>query len=222
MGAERGREWFHLTQQGDGVDVLLAHSEIDDEPDVTRDVMLAMRREDSSPIDCSVRVGVGGLFEGSGWMRFDDGAAICEAMQRENGRVSQKLATPGRVPWLQAHPIVGDALLMRQFDLSKGPGKQHIPELFLTSPDHRGATGPELFRMGLSLVFLGEESVEVEAGRFDALHFQVTDTAEGLPEEHPPYDLWCTADGNYIFLQAVAGGYMQNRYELIELETTGS
>ncbi len=218
QGAERGREWFLLNQQSDGVDVLLAHSEIDDEPDVVRDVMLAMRRKDSSPLECHVRLSVGGRYEGSGWIRFEDGRATCEAFQRGNGRVSQAVETAARVPWLQAHPIAGDALLMRNYDLNQGAGKQFIPELYLTSPDHRGATGPELFKMGLSLVFLGEETLEVAAGRFAAWHFQVTDTAEGLPEEHPPYDLWCTADGNYIFLLAVAGGYMQNRYELTELE----
>lgn len=218
QGAERGREWFLLNQQSDGVDVLLAHSEIDDEPDVARDVMLAMRHEDSSPLDCSVRLSVGGRFEGGGWIRFEDGRATCEYHRREDGRGGQAIDTAGRVPWLQAHPIIGDALLMRNYDLTRGPGKQSIPELFLTSPDHRGATGPELFKMGLSLVFVGEEPLEVAAGRFAALHFQVTDTARGLPREHPPYDLWCTADGDYIFLQAIAGGYMQNRYELIELE----
>ena len=45
----------------------------------------------------------------------------------------------------------------------------------------------------------------------------VTDTAGNLPEEHPPYDVWCTADDDYILLQAGAGGYMQTHYELVEL-----
>ena len=218
MGAERGREWFQITQQSDGVDVLLAHCEIDDAPDVVRDVMLAMRHQDSSPLDCSVRISVGGQFEGSGWFRFEDGKAVCHAINQQSGVSSEEMPCTGHARWLQAHPIAGDALLMRIYDLSKGPGKQRLPELFLTSPDHRGATGPMLFKMGLSLVFVGEESITVAAGRFDAWHFQVTDTAEGLPEEHPPYDLWCTADGDYLFLRAIAGGYMQNRYELTELE----
>jgi predicted dehydrogenase len=36
-------------------------------------------------------------------------------------------------------------------------------------------------------------------------------------EEHPPYDVWCTADEDYILLKASAGGYMQTHYELTEL-----
>jgi hypothetical protein len=35
--------------------------------------------------------------------------------------------------------------------------------------------------------------------------------------EHPPYDIWCTADDDYIFLKGVIGGYMQTYYELTEL-----
>ena len=55
MGEVRGREIFTLSCQPDGTDVLLAHCEIDDPPKVTRDVCLALRHADSSPIDCSVR-----------------------------------------------------------------------------------------------------------------------------------------------------------------------
>ena len=87
----------------------------------------------------------------------------------------------------------------------------------LTSPDHRGATGPLLFPLGFGLEFVGRDRVKVQAGQFDALHFRYVDTAGGLPEEHPAYDVWCTDDGNYIFLQGCVGGYMQTRYELVEL-----
>ena len=73
-----------------------------------------------------------------------------------------------------------------------------------------------LFRAGLSIDFIGEESLEVPAGRFDALHFKFV-SAQGLPVEHPPYELWCTADGDYVFLKGVIGGYMQTQYELAEL-----
>jgi hypothetical protein len=72
------------------------------------------------------------------------------------------------------------------------------------------------------LVYVGDEVVEVPAGRFDARHFQVTGTAGNLPEEHPPYDVWCSADDDFLLLRASAGGYMQTCYELSELliETT--
>ncbi len=216
-GAERGREHFTITSQADGVDVLSAHCEIDDAPPVLRDVTMAYRHADSSPLDCSVRLTVGNEFEGTGWIRFADGYAECESFNRNDGRITQRLETPEQIIWLQSHPIIGDALLMRLYDLSQGPGTQAVKNVFLTSPDHRGATGPLLFKTQFSLVYVGEETIEVAAGRFKSRHFQVTGTAGNLPEEHPPYDVWCTADDDYVLLRAQVGGYMQTHYELTEL-----
>lgn len=218
MDQERGREYFTLTKQADGIDVLLAHCEIDDEPNVVRDVSLAMRHDNSAPLDCSVRLSVGDKFEGSGWMRIADGYAECETYNARDGRITQRVETPVPVRWLQAHPIVGDALIMRLYDLDRGPGKIYFEDLLLTSPDHRGATGPLFFKTAFSLVYVGEEDISVAAGDFRARHFQVTDTAGNLPVEHPPYEVWCTADDDYILLKAGAAGYMQTHYELIDLQ----
>lgn len=217
LDRERGREYFSITTQSDGVKVLHAHCEIDDEPNVIRDVVLAMNT-DSSPIDCSCRISVGDKYEGSGWMRFTDRYIECETHNQRDGRITQKIELAGRVKWLQSHPIVGDALLMRLYDLSQGPGKTFFPDLFLTSPDHRGATGPLLFKTGFGIRYVGEELITVKAGEFKARHFQVVDTAGNLPEEHPPYNLWCTADDDYLLLRACAEGYMQTHYELIDYQ----
>lgn len=65
LDAERGREYFSLTRQSDNMLVMHAHCEIDDEPNVVRDVVLAMD-EHSAPYDCHVRISVGDRFEGSG------------------------------------------------------------------------------------------------------------------------------------------------------------
>jgi len=200
MDEERGREYFTLTKQADGVNVLLAHCEIDDAPNVIRDVCLAYDPNNMKPIDCSVRLTVGDKFEGSGWMH-----------------VSQRMDFPGGANAITAHPIIGDGLLMNAYDLSKGPGKQRVENLALTSPDHRGATGPMLFKMNFALVYVGEEEITVPAGEFTARHFQVVDTAGELPEEHPPYDIWTTADEDNLFLRGSVGGYMQTHYELVEL-----
>jgi hypothetical protein len=89
--------------------------------------------------------------------------------------------------------------------------------MMLTSPDHRGATGPLLFAAGWGLEFVGRERITVAAGSFDALHFRYVDTAGQLPEEHPPYDVWCSDDGDCVFLKGAVGGYMQTYYELTEL-----
>jgi hypothetical protein len=216
MGQERGREYFIVTDQADGVRTVHAHCEIDDAPNVIRDVVLALDGE-GHPIDCSVRITVGDRHEGTGLMRFTATQAECEGYNRNAGRVSQRIETDGRLRALGAHPIIGDALILRLYPLAEGPGRRFFPNLMLTSPDHRGATGPMLFQLGFGIEYVGAERITVGAGSFDALHFRYVDTAGQLPEEHPPYDVWCTADGRYLYLKGGVGGYMQTRYELVEL-----
>lgn len=110
-------------------------------------------------------------------MRFADGYAECESYNARDGRSSQRIDTPYSVRWLQAHPIIGDALSMKLYDLACGPGKVFYENLFLTSPDHRGASGPFFFVTGFAIVYLGNEEIMVEAVTFNIRHFQVTDTA---------------------------------------------
>jgi len=218
---ERGREFFTLTTQSDSTVLMQAHCEIDDEPNVIRDVVHAMN-PDGSPIDCSVRLTVGDTYEGTGWFRFDKHHADCEMHNRKDGRISQRIETKGKIPWLQSHPIVGDGLLMKLYDLSKGMGKQMIEDFMLTSPDHRGATGPMLFKMTkMSIEYLGEEEITIAAGTFKSRHFAIGDTAGSLLQEHPPYHVWVTADDDYLFLKAGAAGYMQTHYELESVEHFG-
>lgn len=218
LGQERGREYFVVTDQADGVRVVHSHCEIDDPPNVIRDVVLSLSPGDWYPIDCSVRLSVGDRYEGTGLMRFGDRVAECETFNHRDGRISQRIELDQRVRWLGAHPILGDALCLRVYPREAGPGRQFFPNMMLTSPDHRGATGPMLFPLGFGLEFVGEEKVTVAAGTFDALHFRYVDTAGQLPEEHPPYDVWCSADGDYLFLKGGVGGYMQTAYELVELQ----
>ena len=74
---------------------------------------------------------------------------------------------------------------------------------------------------GVTIQYVGQERISVQAGEFDAHHFQVVDTAGQLPQEHPPYNVWCTADDDFILLRAGAEGYMQTHYELVELNIEG-
>jgi hypothetical protein len=198
------------------VRVVHAHCEIDDAPNVVRDVMLALGPQ-GHPLDASVRLTVGDRFEGTGFFRFNDRVAEAQTFNRNAGRCSQLIDLPEPLRALGAHPICGDALVLRLYDLKQGPGRQFFPHLMLTSPDHRGATGPTLYSLGFGLEYVGTDRVTVTAGTFDALHFRFTDTAGQLPQEHPPYDVWCTADGNYLYLKGGVGGYMQTLYELVEI-----
>lgn len=214
----RGREDFFVTEQDDGTLVLHSHSEIDDAPAVLRDTLIAWNGNTGKPYQCTVRLTVGGEYVGCGWMNFTDTQAECQTASGKFGRISQKIALQHSVDWLVAHQIIGDGMLTALYKELK-PGKINYKNMMLTSPDHRGATGPELFALSFSIRFVKKEVVKVEAGKFEALHFQIEDTgAGGLPEEHPPYDMWVTDDRYRFYLKGGVGGYMQTWYELTELE----
>lgn len=215
-GQERGREHFRIDIHKDGCRTIAAHGEIDDAPAVVRDVNLRVDRE-GRPQESFVRIAVGGAFRGSGWFRFSDRLAECEAMTAVEGRVSQQIDLQSPLAAFGNHAMINDGFLLNLYNLSRGPGVQMFRDILLSSPDHRGATGPMLFPIDLAIEFVGRQRLSVAAGDFDALHFRFTDIP-GLLQEHPPYDLWCTDDGDYVLLKATVGGYMQTAYELATYE----
>jgi hypothetical protein len=220
MGHERGREHFRMDFHVDGCRTIAAHGQIDDAPTVVRDVNLRIG-PDGRPQESFVRIAVGGEFRGSGWFRFAKDFAECEAMTALEGRVSQCIELDAPLAAFGNHAMVNDGFLLSLYDLTQGPGVQVFRKILLSSPDHRGATGPQMFPIDLAIEFVGRETLTVGAGEFAALHFRFTDIP-GLLLEHPPYDLWCTEDGDYVLLKAQVGGYMQTAYELTEYTTTES
>jgi hypothetical protein len=216
LGAERGREFFRMDFHRDGCRTISAHGEIDDAPSVVRDVNLRIDAN-GMPQESFVRIAVGGEFRGSGWFRFSKTMAECEAQTTIEGRVSQKVDLESPLLAFGNHAMVNDGFLLNLYDLSQGTGVQVFRNILLSSPDHRGATGPQLFPIDLAIEYVGTEKLTVGAGEFEALHFRFTDIP-GLLLEHPEYDLWCTNDGDYVLLKAVVGGYMQTRYELTEYD----
>lgn len=214
-GQERGREYFVISVHADGARSISAHCEIDDRPSVMRDITYSLDR-DWMPTDCFVRLSVDDRFMGSGWFRFHPQYAECEAWTSLEGRVSQRMDLPRPLRSFQNHAIACDAWHLRLFGRDRPGSVQALDQVLLSSPDHRGATGPMLFSVGLHVKYIGAETVTVGAGTFEALHFQFV-SAPGLPQEHPPYDVWCTADGGFLFLKGGVGGYMQTHYELVEL-----
>jgi len=226
LGQERGREHFAITVHRDGRRTLQAHCEIDDPPPVLRDVIYSVDAA-GHPLDAFVRLGLDDRFVGSSWFRFGDGFVECEAYTALEGRVSQRVEVAGRLAMFGTHPIQADAWITRLIDVSRGPHVALYPEIFLCSLDHRGATGPLIMRhpAGLRLEFLGTETITVKAGTFESLHFLIGDSKEvaasetrNEPGRHPRYELWCTADGDYVTLKAWVSGYMMTAYELVALE----
>lgn len=226
MGQVRGREEFSVTIHADGRRTLRTYSEIDDVPNIVRDVVLSV---DPSfrPIDCFVRISVADEFRGSSWFHFRDNEATCEGLTTQEGRFSQRYVMAEPIAAFGTHPIQGDTFMMASIPISDGPISVVCRNILLCSLDHRGASGPMLMPPhggGLPIQFVGREKVEVRAGIFDALHFRITETTEddtttrNAPGHHPSSDLWCTADGDYILLRLIVKGYMRTRYELVEYQ----
>lgn len=222
-GKERGREHFTITKHTDGRRTLRAHAEIDDPPNVLRDAVITLDRN-WLPADAFVRLSVGDETFGSSWYRFADDHAVCEGYTRE-GRISERVEYGTPSPIFGAHPIQGDAWHLNAVDRSNGPCVKVFDRFLMTSLDHRGATGPSLVwhEPGMRVEYIGEETITVAAGTFDAWHFCYGDRnsqALGSNEsgEHPPYEIWVTADGDFVLLRAFVTGYMMTHYELTHLE----
>ena len=214
MDEERGRERWTMTRHADGRRSLMSHGKIDDRPSVLRFVHLTANA-DWSPLDAFVRISVGDEFGGSGWFRFANGIAECETVTTLEGRVSQRVPYSGACPGFGGHAIQNDGWVCASVDLSK-PGETQSLVHLVSSTDHRGATGPSIALVRPRIIYTGDEEITVGAGTFKAHHFQFVGV-EGLPEEHPVYNVWTTTDGDYVFLKGQVDGYMQTYYELVEL-----
>lgn len=215
MNEPRGFETFMFTRHSDGKVTLRAHCEIEEpEPTVMRDIIYSVD-EHNQPMDLHVRLTVGDAFMGSGWLRFDGETIECESYGPTIGRLSQRVKVELPIDGFGTHPIVSDGYLLSTKSWTVGQ-KQKF-NVYLPSPDHRGATPPMIAQVKIDAVYLGNEQVTVKAGTFRTRHFQfVDDGSAGMSTQHPPYDVWITDDEDAIFVQGGVGGYMMTWYELIE------
>ncbi|MEM6909462.1 MAG: hypothetical protein AAF494_12365 [Pseudomonadota bacterium] len=219
--AERGREWFNFSHHADGSIIMRAQCEIEEpEPTVLRDITCHIGA-DRMPRNLLVHLTLGDEFLGSGWMWHDPQADTinCESQGPSIGRNSEVREAVGAFDGFGTHPVVGDGFLTRIMDVAQGPHKRKL-RVFLPSPDHRGATPPQISEVFITLEYVGEEDRTVAAGTFACRHFRfVDDSADGMGgTTHPDYDMWVTADDDNILVYGKIDGYMQNRYELVELE----
>lgn len=213
-GRERGHERFTISVHGDGSRILRTLSEIY-ETRVLRDVSLRVG-PDWCPREAFVRITIDDRFRGSGWFVFDEHEAQGEALHAPASRLSQRVRLEGRVRSFGTHPILGDGWHTALFDMA-GAAQQHFDRLMMSSYAFDGSTGPELLpvRFGIELVGVGE--VTVPAGSFRTRHFRflLSNTAF---DDHPPYDVWVTDDGDHVLVRALVGEPRNLLYELASYE----
>ena len=219
-GQERGREWFNFSHHADGSVIMSAQCEIEEpDPTVLRNITCHIG-PDRKPQNLLVHLTLGDEFLGSGWMRYDQtGDQItCESFGPSIGRNSESREA-GEFDAFGTHPVVGDGFTTRLMDVSQGPHRRRL-KFYLPSPDHRGATPPQIAYLEMTMEYVGEEERTVEAGTFQCRRYRyVDDSEEGMGgTKHPDFDMWVTADDDSVLVYGSIDGYMMNRYELVELE----
>lgn len=190
-GENVGHEHFELVGH-EGGHLLRALCRID-EADLLRDVSLSMDHA-WLPEEGYCRILRGGRAEAALWFRVAPGGVTVDASIRGTPLAQQFIATQQRLPYLGLHPLQGDALIVEQRGTA-APG-QFLPIETVTnsiSPNGDEATaGAHLF---IDAAYIGEETLEVTAGRFAARRYALRWRADW-----PPADLWVRQEDNLFLL----------------------
>jgi hypothetical protein len=208
-----GFEDWAINHGQDGLRTLTAHCELTFHGEhITRDLVQSVH-PDFQPHDGYVRLMIDGRYRGMGWFQFDGRGVACESHSTLDGRLSQRMELPQPVRGFGTHALQGDAWLAARFDYSKGPGVQRFNTNPMCSTHHLGATGPYVMTTNSGFEYVGVETVTVPAGTFACHRIRFV----GTSNNHPPYDMWVTTDGDFLFIAGEVGGYMAARFELVTL-----
>ena len=208
-----GIEHWRMTHHADGHRVMRAYCELHDDPPLIRDVITCVDA-DYHPHDTFARLIKDDRFFGSTWYRFSDTEAELQGNTVELGRISETAEISRAMRGFGSHNLTSDAWLTARYDFSKGPGVQMFENNLLTSTDHRGATGPAFARSVSGLEYFGTEMINVPAGDFECHHFALV----GTSHNHPPYDYWVTADGDFLYVRGVVTEPYNWSFELSTIE----
>lgn len=209
-----GEEHWSLTRDLTGVRTLVVHCEMAfGTDDVVRDSTLSVDAA-FQPIDAYVRILNHGRCTGMGWFRFAEAEAEGESWNAIEGRLSERVAIERPMRGFGIHALMGDGWLAATFPAPLEPGREHFSgRNLLHSLHHFGATGPRLEVSTSGLRYEGRETISVPAGRFDCHRL----TFVGMTNAHPPYTMWISADGDFLYVRGEVAGYMDSVFELEEI-----
>lgn len=167
------------------------------------------------PVDAYVRIENRGALVGMGWFHFTADTADCDSWTAAEGRIRQRMPLERPMRGFGIHALIGDGWLAAGFPFDRGPGHLHRwPSSLLHSLHHFGATGPMLVGSTSGLRYEGDETVEVRTGRFACHRLAFA----GMTNDHPPYTMWISADGDFLYVKGEVQGYMDSVFELTELQ----
>ncbi len=203
-----GRETFTVSVDPHGIRTLRAVCEMDN-LELVRDVTYTVN-ERFEAIDAYVRVAAAGRQIGSGWFRFTDELAEGEIFTAAEGRLSQRIATPGRARLFGSHPICVDIWKCAHTPAERPGELQPLTNCFSSSLAPGGASGPIMVHKTYDMTYRGPQQVTVPAGTFDCEHYT-----------------WDTGTGRTLYMYTVPGDWLPirtevpevgRRYELVDFE----
>jgi hypothetical protein len=212
-GKITGRETFTVSVHADGSRTIRCLCEMDNFK-LLRDVTYTVDAN-FLPLDCFVRVIAEDQFVGSGWFRFTDAYAEGETFTAAEGRLTQKIETPGHAKLYGSHPLCIDILKCANTAAERPGELQPLTNCFSSSlVRETGASGPMLLHKTYDLTYIGEKTVTVHAGTFECLNYQ-----------------WNTGNGRTLDMFTTPGDFLPilievpergRRFELWEFEEVKS
>ena len=211
-GDEEGREYFHISVQPNGSRTLIAHCEMYNDR-LIRDVSYSLDAK-WRPEECYVRLSIDEEVQGSALFRFFDRVVECDAITVRDGRISQRLPVPERIPSFGAHPICCDTWHSKIGDLRRGTQDSvTLRNVCLSSALPNGGSGPIGSLCHVDVEYVGEQDLTTPAGTFGTRHFK----NRGLfgDGDRPPVEIWATTE-DFIPVRA-HWALLTQTYELVAL-----
>ncbi|MDX1516942.1 MAG: hypothetical protein R3288_08895 [Woeseiaceae bacterium] len=205
-----GIERFQITRFANGRRQLSAVSELWNDR-LVRDTFLSVD-EHFRPELAHVHLAIGGEPVGAAQYRIDGDRVTFTAHSTDTGPQSAQMTKP--VTAFGGHALQNDAWMMAAADRRAGDRVDRVAECVLvTSHLPNGGDGPALEFSRHRYRFLGCETLDAAAGRFETRHF------EFLLDDRPPIHYW-TAGPDYLLVRA-RWDLLRQSYELVEFTQSG-
>ena len=184
-GEETGREWFEMVRHARGR-ILRAFCEMDS-LGLSRDVTLALDSE-SRPVDAFVRVIQRGEVLGSTQFILGNGELRVVGRVAGRGEIDQTLTLERPLGYLGLHPLVGDALIANARGTANLGAFERIA-CYTNSQSPAGEVGLYAMPVSIDVAYLGTETLDVQAGRYEARAYALR-----WKPEWEPARLWVHGD----------------------------
>jgi hypothetical protein len=203
-GTELGREFFELINHSGGR-ILRALCAMDD-VSLLRDVSLSMR-PDWTPEEGYCRVTKHGTQESTLWFRVEETGVRVDTQLGGEAHAQMFIETSQRLPYLGLHPLQGDAIIAQQRG-TDALGEFRAIESVTNSVSPNGDEAPGGTRLEIDVAYMGEESITVTAGTFQARRYALR-----WREDWPAADLWVRDDNLFLLMR---WSMIDTWYELTE------